>query len=41
MILEKKIYGFINMSSNINHNNNSDPYINCVIFSKYLVLKKI
>ncbi len=39
MILEKKIYGFINMSSNINYNNNSD--INCVIFSKYLVLKKI
>ena len=29
------------MSSNINHNNNSDPYINRVIFSKYLVLKKI
>ena len=29
------------MSSNINHNNNHDPYINRVIFSKYLVLKKI
>ena len=29
------------MSSNINYINNHDPYINRVIFSKYLVLKKI
>ena len=30
------------MSSNINHNNNNnDPYINRIIFSKYLILKKI
>ena len=30
------------MSSNINHNNNNnDPYINRIIFSKYLIIKKI